>query len=77
MSRRRLSTRALILGGLATLLLIVAATALWPPGPGLELGPEQFERLRQGMTRSEVEHVLGLPAEGKKTVPGRRRWCIT
>jgi hypothetical protein len=41
--------------------LAVVVLALRPSGSRPDIGPEHFERLRPGMTRAEVEHLLDGP----------------
>jgi hypothetical protein len=55
----RSKKRLAILGVLAAFTLIVAALALRTSESNLELDLGQFERLQPGMTRAEVEQVLG------------------
>jgi hypothetical protein len=56
--RKRLAAIAVGLGLLAS----VGAFALWPEPITPGLTQENFDRVRQGMTRPEVEALLGPPS---------------
>jgi hypothetical protein len=56
-----LKKKSPILGVLAVLSLVVAVLALRPLESEPGLGPEDFERLRPGMARADVEQLLGGP----------------
>jgi hypothetical protein len=53
--------RLRILGVLAALSLVVVVLALRPLKSRPDIGLEHFERMRPGLTRAEVEHLLGGP----------------
>ncbi len=57
MSRR--NRLAVLLG--IPVALVAAAVALWLLWPRIAITPENGERIRLGMTRSEVEEILGGP----------------
>ena len=57
----RSKKRLAILGVFAGFAIVVAALALPTSESNLELDPGQFEQLQPGMTRAEVEQVLGSP----------------
>jgi hypothetical protein len=48
--------------GLAVLLLAVAAFGLWPPQPD-RVTQENFDRINEGMSRADVEAILGPPGD--------------
>jgi hypothetical protein len=48
-----------LLGALAA--AVSAAVGLWLRSPGNRITPENFDRLRAGMTRADVEALLGPP----------------
>jgi hypothetical protein len=58
MRRRKLRW---VLAGLAVLLLAVGGFVLWPR-PN-RVARENFDRIREGMTRAEVEAILGPPGD--------------
>lgn len=70
MIRRRLLLFAVVLASL----IGVGIYLLLPPKPGVTL--ENFRRLHVGMTRSEVESILGTPDEQESTklVPKYIHW---
>jgi hypothetical protein len=57
MRRRRLLLRA----GVLALLGLAAGLAVWLAYPRPRVTPENFRRLRLGMTRPQVERILGPP----------------
>ena len=75
----------MVLAGLA---VVVAAgmVVLWPRSePASRITVESFRRIRKGMTRAEVEAILGMPqavSEGSKALasrgnyPGGSEWKI-
>jgi hypothetical protein len=69
--------RRTLLLALAGLAVVVAAgvVVLWPrPEPASRITVENFRRIREGMTRAEVEAILGMPqaiSDGSKALASR------
>jgi hypothetical protein len=51
----------LVLAGLAV--LAVGALVLWPKPEAERIKREKFERIREGMSRADVEAILGPPGD--------------
>jgi hypothetical protein len=56
-----MKNRLRIIGLFTALSLVILVLALRPLKSRPDIGPEHFERMRLGMTRAEVEHLLGGP----------------
>ena len=72
--------RRLLLGaGVLALLGLAALLLMWPtPRPGAGITPENYERIRAGMTEREIAGVLGVRAGdysgGRAYFPADPRW---
>jgi hypothetical protein len=56
--------RRKLLAALAVGLAVLAAAALWPRTPrGERVTRDNYDRLREGMSRAEVEAILGSPGD--------------
>jgi hypothetical protein len=40
---------------------LIAAWLLWPVPPGVRFTREQYDRIQLGITRAEVETIMGMP----------------
>ena len=56
--RRRKLLIVLVLAGLTVVVVMAGAVVLWPQPPS-RITRENFDRIKEGMSRAEVEAILG------------------